>query len=155
MPKLYLLDANVFITANSDYFPKRRIPQYWEWLLVKAEANTVKTPLEIYQEITPAGDDFSKWIKSKETKTKLILNEIFNNNIKRHVLSEGYDKSEPRSENQNNDAILMAYAMANESRVIVTKEGKGRDKIPYVCQKLGIKYMNDFEFQEECDFRIP
>ena len=155
MPKLYLLDANVLITANSDYFPRRRIPQYWEWLLVKAESNTVKIPLEIYQEITPADDNFSKWIESEETQTKLILSENFNNNIRKRVLSEGYSISESRNENQNNDAILMAYAMANKSRVIVTKEGKGRKKIPSVCKKLGIEYMNDFEFQEECDFRIP
>ena len=155
MPKLYLLDANVLITANSDYFPMRRIPQYWKWLLVKAESDTVKIPLEIYQEITPSSDDFSKWIKDQENQTRLILNENFNNNIRKRVLFEGYSLSEPRNENQNNDSILIAYAMANKSRVIVTKEGKGKNQIPYICEKLGIEYMNDFEFQEECDFRIP
>ena len=91
---------------------------------------------------------FPRRLKTKKIplQTRLILNENFNNNIRKRVLFEGYSLSEPRNENQNNDSILIAYAMANKSRVIVTKEGKGKNQIPYICEKLGIEYMNDFEF---------
>ena len=29
---LYLLDANVLITANNLYYPIDSVPEYWEWL---------------------------------------------------------------------------------------------------------------------------
>jgi hypothetical protein len=44
---LYLLDANVFIRADGDYYPLDRIPGFWAWLLQMAEAGHLKTPLEI------------------------------------------------------------------------------------------------------------
>lgn len=30
---LYLLDANVLITANRTYYPLERVPEYWAWLV--------------------------------------------------------------------------------------------------------------------------
>ena len=32
MTVLYLLDANVLIDANRDYYPIERVPEFWEWL---------------------------------------------------------------------------------------------------------------------------
>ncbi|MBT3884724.1 MAG: DUF4411 family protein, partial [Rhodospirillaceae bacterium] len=29
---MHLLDANVFISAQRDYYPLDRVPEYWEWL---------------------------------------------------------------------------------------------------------------------------
>ena len=31
---LYLLDANVLITANRDYYSVKRVPEFWAWLPV-------------------------------------------------------------------------------------------------------------------------
>lgn len=30
---LYLLDANVIIDANRDYYPLERVPEFWAWLV--------------------------------------------------------------------------------------------------------------------------
>lgn len=30
---LYLLDANVLIDANRDYYPISRVPEFWDWLV--------------------------------------------------------------------------------------------------------------------------
>ena len=32
---LYLLDANVLIDANRDYYPIHRVPEFWDWLHAK------------------------------------------------------------------------------------------------------------------------
>jgi hypothetical protein len=48
---LYLLDANVFIRADGDYYPLDRIPGFWAWLLAMAESGHVQTPREIYEEV--------------------------------------------------------------------------------------------------------
>lgn len=159
MSKLYLLDANAIIAPNNQYFPIRRIPQYWKWLLEQADADMVKIPDEIFQEITPENDDFSNWIKTN--KTKLILNEQLDKEIFNKVINEGYEIENGDTSEIKNDAIFIAYAKRKPNRIVVTKEESKPDKkkknrkIPDVCEKLGIKCINDFEFQEECDFRIP
>ena len=48
---LYLLDANVLIDANRDYYPIERVPEFWDWLIEKGELGHVKVPVEIYEEI--------------------------------------------------------------------------------------------------------
>ena len=48
---LYLLDANVLISAHEDYYGIDQVPQFWDWLLKVAKAGQVKMPFEIHQEI--------------------------------------------------------------------------------------------------------
>ena len=48
---LYLLDANVLIDANRDYYSMTRVPEFWEWLVHRGTEDDVKIPLEVYEEI--------------------------------------------------------------------------------------------------------
>jgi hypothetical protein len=41
---LYLLDANVLITANSTYYPLDQIPEFWSWVHHQGNANRLKIP---------------------------------------------------------------------------------------------------------------
>ena len=41
---LYLLDANILITANSFYYEIDRIPQFWDWILRYAALGRIKIP---------------------------------------------------------------------------------------------------------------
>ena len=55
MPVLYLLDANVLIDANRDYYPIARVPEFWDWLLEMGRLGRIKIPLEIYEEVITPG----------------------------------------------------------------------------------------------------
>jgi len=48
---LYLLDANVLITANNLYYPIDQVPEFWSWLHHQATAGQVKVPLEVMEEV--------------------------------------------------------------------------------------------------------
>ena len=48
---LYLLDANVLISAQELHYPLSRIPQSWGWVLAQADTGTMKLPIEIFNEI--------------------------------------------------------------------------------------------------------
>ena len=52
---LYLLDANVLIDANRDYYPIARVPEFWDWLLEMGRLGRIKIPLEIYEEVITPG----------------------------------------------------------------------------------------------------
>ena len=69
---IYLLDADVLINAERDYYPRKRVPEFWEWLLHHAESGTVKTLKRISaglkQTPSPARpeDPLSEWIRAHE-----------------------------------------------------------------------------------------
>jgi len=46
---VYLLDANVLIDANRDYYPLERVPEFWDWLEFQGGLGRVKLPLEVYE----------------------------------------------------------------------------------------------------------
>ncbi len=37
---LYLFDANVLITASNTYYPIDQVPEYWAWLITRANLAT-------------------------------------------------------------------------------------------------------------------
>ena len=37
---LYLLDANVLITANLSYYPLDQVPEFWGWIQHQAQSGS-------------------------------------------------------------------------------------------------------------------
>ena len=70
---LYLLDANVLITANNDYYPLGRVPEFWEWLVECGNRQQVKIPVEMYEEIVKGDDNLTRWLKGN--RDALLLDE--------------------------------------------------------------------------------
>ncbi len=152
---LYLVDANVLIDANRDYYPIEAIPEFWEWLLEIGAAGKVKIPIEIYEEITQGKEDeLSKWARETEVKEALLLDEDVDIDLVQNVTEKGYasDLSDIELSNVGRDPFLIAYALARESCVIVTTEGskptrqRSNRHIPDVCGDFGIRTINTFEF---------
>ena len=77
---VYLLDANVLITAHSLYYPIDVVPEFWAWLVHKGSAGDLKMPLENYEEVKDGSTDEEKdllfgWIKSEEVKASILFDE--------------------------------------------------------------------------------
>ena len=76
---LYLLDANVLITANSTYYPLDQIPEFWSWLHHQAISDRIKIPREIMEEIKAGrkdNDPLLDWICTAEIEAALLLDEV-------------------------------------------------------------------------------
>jgi hypothetical protein len=158
---LYLLDANVLIDANRDYYPIARVPEFWEWLVYNGTKARVKIPLEVYEEIKDGKDNLAKWGRDPEVKEALLLDEEPDPSTVARVVNDGYapDLTDDEVEKLGRDPFLMAYALAAPGdRSIVTTEGSKPKKqranrhIPDVCDKLGIPSCNTFELVRELDF---
>ena len=150
---LFLIDANVLIRAHEDYYPLDRVPQFWTWLERKALASQIKMPFEIHNEIAISTGSLKDWICGHDIKEALIFDEEADDELVNRVLTEGYGDNLTDSdlEKIGQDPFLIAYAVAAEDRVVVTKEtpkpgarGANR-KIPDVCDTLNVKWMTDFE----------
>lgn len=159
---MYLIDANVLIRADADYYPLDRVPQFWDWLLDQATADRIKIPLEIHQEVADGNDDLAKWIAQKHVSDVLILDEEVDQDVFNDVLANGYadDLNDTELQETGNDPFLVAYARMEEGRVVVTKETskpskkRGRRKLPDACDDCGIEWMDDFRLYRILDFRI-
>ena len=160
---LYLLDANVLITADRDYYPIDRVPQFWSWLLEQSQQGYVKIPYEILAEISGGSkqDQLIKWISSN--KKTLVLDEEVDPSLLQKVIREGYELMPPSETDTRkiaHDPFLIAYALSNQTeRAVITleqsspsKKGSNR-KIPDVCSRLGVASYNTFYLIKKLDFR--
>ena len=120
---LYLIDANVLIDANRDYYPIARVPQFWDWLVVMGQQGLVKVPLEIYEEIIVGNDALTSWLK--DNKNAILLGESVSANMVANVVDRGYanDLTDDELLKMGNDPFLIAYALADRNRrCVVTTE---------------------------------
>jgi Domain of unknown function (DUF4411) len=161
---LYLLDANVIITAKDSYYAIDQVPEFWEWLVHQGEAGNVKVPSEILDEVSPGADKndlFYQWRKDKATVAALLLAEEVDQVQVQRVLEEGYapDLMDQELEVIGSDPFLIAYAMAHIDRTVVTTEvsspAKQRQnrKIPDVCDYFGVRCINPFVLNRELGFK--
>ena len=157
---LYLLDANVLIDANRDYYPIGRVPQFWEWLVARATQQQVKIPLEIFEEILAGReDDLTRWMS--DNRDVLLLDEDVDEALLARVTEQGYapDLTEEEIERVGRDPFLIAYALAGPERTVVTTEAPKPSKqranrhIPDVCDDLGAPHCNTYQFIDVLDFR--
>jgi len=160
---VYLLDANVLISAHDLHYPLDRIPQFWTWILAMAATGTVKLPYEIYNEIAISTGDLGDWIKTPDHSKKLKLSAQIDPAILQRIINEGYapDLNESELDQIGQDPFLVAYALPMAPAVtIVTREvSKPRKqrqnrKVPDVCAQFGVRCLSDFQFFRELDFKI-
>jgi hypothetical protein len=75
---LYLLDANVLITASRLYYPIDQVPEFWSWLQHQAACGFAKIPLEVMEEIRAGRRDndlLMDWISQDENAGALLSEE--------------------------------------------------------------------------------
>jgi hypothetical protein len=164
---LYLLDANTLIDAKRDYYPLKRVPEYWDWLVHHGAAGNVKIPMEIYEEFSDTRnssgnmDELAEWAASETTKNALFFEEEADIDAVSRVTYGGYlaNPKDEEIETMGRDPFLISYALHDTvERCIVTSEGskpgrKGANRhIPDVCKDLDIRCINGFQFIRELDF---
>lgn len=159
---LYLLDANVLIDANRDYYPLERVPQFWEWLIHVGKEDLAKVPQEVYEEIKAGNDDLAAWIKQPEVKDALLLDAEAEPDSVSKVVVEGYaaDLTDDEVEKIGRDPFLISYSLRETAaHCIVTTEisrprrQRANRHIPDVCSDVGVRSCDTFTFIRELDFR--
>jgi Domain of unknown function (DUF4411) len=162
---LYLLDANVLITAHNLYYPIEAVPEYWEWLSHMGNQGFVKMPFEIFDEVKegPDGekDSLFAWLQQEGTKKALLLPDAVDPGLVQRVVSEGYapDLTDDQLDQVGRDPFLIAHALSNQDRCVVTVETseprkqRQNRKVPDVCKTLGARCCNPFEFNRALGFR--
>jgi len=153
----YCLDANVLIQAWQKYYNPKFCPDYWKILNELGYEEKIFIPELVYEEIIRTEDELSKWLKASKIPIGNISEPV---TIHIRKILEDYpllvDNTKARS---LADPWVIAHAL-HENATVVTKEEKvtalnsSKIKIPNVCDKIGIRWINDFQFIEELDIKF-
>lgn len=155
---LYLLDANVLITAHSYYYPVDAVPEFWSWLEHQCRTGNIKMPIETFEEVKDGSNDTERdllyaWVQQTHIKPDLVLAEDVDPALVQHVIETGYanDLTDDEVDQIGRDPFLIAYGLAAPAgRCVVTTEvSKPRKqrqnrKIPDVCNSLGVQCIDTF-----------
>lgn len=159
---LFLLDANVLIDANRDYYPLDRVPEFWAWLAHQGAAGRVKVPIEIFDEVRRGTDNLAGWCRQQDVSSILIFDGDADPATVAHVVATGYapDLNDLEIEKIGRDPFLVACALAHTGPCCivtteVSKPGKQRANrhLPDVARQLGADSCGSFEFLRRLDFR--
>ncbi len=164
MTVLYLLDANVLIDANRDYYPIARVPEFWDWLVVMGQSGRVKVPEEVYEEVVlprpTRTDRLVDWLRAH--RDDLVLDEQVSVELVGFVTEQGYanDLTDQEIEKIGRDPFLISYALfdAQNRRVVTTEHSKpsktrANRHLPDVCGQFNVLAIDTFDLIQELDFR--
>lgn len=149
----YLLDANVLIQANNEYYPMRHVPGFWETLVEAGRSGTVGTIDRIRDELRREGDELWDWVRndfapavhtSRDETVVVAYREV----MKWVQDNDQYFDEAKREFATVADAWLVAYAVA-KSWTVVTQETFAPDirravKIPNACAAFDVECINTF-----------
>jgi hypothetical protein len=160
---VYLLDANIFITAKNSHYGFDIVPGFWDWLDKSHNAKILCSIEAVWNEIDIGKDDLTTWAAARralfvkpDAKVTPSLTAVaawasagaFTNAAVADFLASA-------------DYELVAYAHAYK-HVVVTYEqpqpnAKKRILIPNACLGVGVKWMNPYTMlrNESAKFVLP
>jgi len=154
---LYLLDANVLITAQNQYYPVDAVPEFWQWLTYMGQSGEIKMPIETLEEVKDGSNDTERdllfaWIQDEANKTAILLDEDVRPDLVQRVTNHyAPDLTDDELEAIGRDPFLIAYALADPAnRCVVTTEASKRRqqrqnrRIPDVCADVGVLCCDTF-----------
>lgn len=160
MVNKYCLDANVLIQAWQKYYNPRFCPDYWNILIELGKRDKIFIPELVYEEIIRTEDDLSKWLKASKITIKKITEPVT-------ICLQKIYAADPLHrnlvDNINGRSLADPWVIAHsihENSIVVTKEEKiialnsKRIRIPNVCDNMGVRWINDFQFIDELDIRF-
>lgn len=159
---IYIVDANVLITANDSYYSIGMVPEFWHWLEEMALQGQIQMPQEVFDEVQAGKKDpLTTWIKEHKIEDIICLPETIDAKILRQVMTLGYapDLNDIELVKIGQDPFLVAYAAMNPSdRVVVSNEVsspskiRANRKVPDVCASMGVRCITPIKMLRELTF---
>jgi hypothetical protein len=161
---LYLLDANILITAANTYYGINRVPEFWSWLQHQGASGRVKIPVEMYEEVLEGrkdDDELLDWVKNDTNRKSLLLDETSKPDLVQRVVREGYanDLTDDEIEKLGRDPFLISYGLVEGSRCITTTEVSKPSRqrhnrhIPDVCITLKLSCCGPWDLNRLLGFK--
>lgn len=128
-----------------------------------AEQGYVKMPIEIFEEVKDGPkekDLLFDWLQEEVNKKALILPGDADPSLVQKVITFGYadDLNDDEVERLGRDPFLIAHAMVDVGRCVVTAESsqpkkqRHNKKVPNVCDALNVVWCDPYAFVRKLGF---
>ncbi|MGK8464167.1 DUF4411 family protein [Nocardia cyriacigeorgica] len=160
---MYLLDANIFITAKNRHYGFDIVPGFWEWLDRGHRAKILCSVDAVLRELVAGKDDLSSWATARrnlfippDPKTRGSFTRLAT-----WANSGVFTPAAVAEFLASADYELVAIAHAHK-HIVVTHEhfsadAKKRILIPNACKEMGVDYMDPYKMlrTEGAKFILP
>lgn len=151
--KKYLLDTDVLISAKNSYYSFKLCPGFWDCLIIFSKKRRICSIDKVRKEIQRGNDDLKLWVDK--------LNDFFYDTSKdsdvlthyKEIIAWISHKSEYKIEAKERflrgaDPWLIAFAKAYNQTLVTNEKSntnsKKKIKIPDICKRHNVKYINTF-----------
>lgn len=148
---MYLLDANVFITAKNNHYGFDLCPGFWDWIRSAYSEGTVLSVDQVRQELAASNDDLSQWVKTMPTsffKSPDVSTTQGMRNLSRWTQQSNYEQTAILTFLQGADYYLIAEAMASGFTVVTHEVRANTSKkitIPNACDEVQVNCISPYE----------
>jgi hypothetical protein len=168
---IYVIDTSFLIEVHKRY-PRKLLPGIWKDLESLIQAGKITAPIYVRNEINRQDDELKDWVNNHTEMFESVSPELLTmtgvivNTFKRtaHAMSQNPDHADPF-------VVGLAMKLRKQSRfvphaIVVVAEEKSKlggnpilrddeiEKIPDVCQKLGIPCISHLEMFKKEGFRF-
>jgi len=147
---VYLLDANVFITARNLHYGFDFCPAFWDWLDLAHQHGRVFSIQRVADELTD--EELAQWV-ALQSDTFFLPADATTLPALRTVAEWVNNQNQYTAAAKNTflqvaDYYLVAQALAGGHTVVTHEQpanSRNQIKIPDVCLGVGVSYLNPFE----------
>ncbi|GAA1474509.1 DUF4411 family protein [Corynebacterium felinum] len=165
---MYLIDANVLMTAADTHYPEDVVPSFWLQILDLLNSGEAKIPQAVYNELIAYQQKWLfQWVKNNVISDKHVLTEDLNQILNLAKVTEwvtNQRKPEYRIHHREKflagaDPRIIAAAMSERAQ-IVTYEKAASDpnsrkvKIPEVAAEFNVTCISPIEMLRACNRRL-
>lgn len=147
---MYLLDANIFITAKNLHYGFDFVPAFWEWLDQGHSAGILRSTGKVRKELMTVADELSTWTREREglflEPDEAMIPSM--QKLSAWARSGRFTSAAADEFLRVADYELVAYAHAH-GHTVVTHErpnqlARKRILIPEACDELGVRWMDPY-----------
>lgn len=148
---MYLLDANVFITAKNNHYGFDLCPGFWDWIRAAYSEGIVLSVDQVRQELAASNDDLSQWAKTMPAsffKSPDVSTTQGMRDLSRWTQQSKYEQTAILTFLQGADYYLIAEAMASDFTVVtheVRANTSKKIKIPNACDEVQVDCISPYE----------
>lgn len=156
----FVLDANVFISANNMYYAPDLCAEFWRILVDCNREGTVFSIDRVYDELIRHKDDLSEWshrnnfmfVSTRNERIEQVYADM-TEWVRRERRPEALEEFSGAA-----DGWLAAYAVVTGSTLVTHEQpapsSRNHAKLPDVCEEFDIPYMNTFDMLRRLEIRL-
>lgn len=153
---MYLLDANVFISAKRRFYRFKVVPGFWDWLHQANMSREVASVVSVQKELEAGGDDLTEWVKHHKSLFEIPARKFVESSteLAQWVVKGEYTQVAQHQFLAAADFELVAQALALGATVVTEERpqpgSRKRVLISDACDAMGVQWTDPFTMLERC-----